>query len=196
MTTRPVLTAALVALAATPLAAQDDTAASAAFAAGFGDTCLSALREDGTPIHPVERHDVMVPSPWDDPQPMVLWSFVCNIGAYNVQKVHLAWSESEGLVPLAVARPDYDVLNADPDDIESAVVGLELTGYSASHYAVNPEFDPTTLELTEIAYWRGLGDASSIAVWRLTPDGFRLIRYEVDATYDGEIAHEVLVAFD
>lgn len=193
--TRPLLTAALALLAA-PVAAQDDAAAAAAFAAGFGDTCLTALREDGTVMHEVERHDLTVPSPWGDPEPMVIWSFVCDIGAYNMQKVHFGWSESMGLHPLALARPSYDVLTEDPDDIDSPVTGIVLTGMEAGYAAVNPVFDPATLTLTETGYWRGIGDASSIATWRLGPEGFRLIRYEVDATYDGEVAHEVLLAFD
>jgi hypothetical protein len=40
-----------------------------------------------------------------------------------------------------------------------------------------------------------VGDASSRGTWVFADGGFRLIRYEVDASYDGEINPQTIVDY-
>lgn len=60
----------------------------------------------------------------------------------------------------------------------------------------NSTFDEETKTITSNAYWRGIGDASSIGVWEFREASFALKRYEVDATYDEEVNPQVLVDYD
>ena len=126
-------------------------------------------------------------STYGEPQPMVLWQFPCNIGAYNVQTVFLAQSEMNGIVPLTLARPDVDVVLQDPENFEGPVKEVKIIGWSATPFVVNGTFDPATGDLSANGLWRGIGDASDTGLWRLVDDGFRLMRFDVDATYDGQI---------
>ena len=174
-----------------------DDQAIAVFSGGYADACMSAFLEDGSLIQPPERFSMLSASSWgDDPVPMEIWLFRCNIGAYNTQSVLVGHSESNGVMPLTLARPDLDIVNEVPDDISSPVREIRIVGWSASPFVVNAELDTATGELHEAAFWRGIGDASSTGVWRLVDEAFRMQRYDVDASYDGEINPETLVQFD
>lgn len=182
----------------TPAASDElDDRAIAVFSAAFADTCFSAFLEDGSLIEPPERVTLLSPMSYDDVAlPVEVWLFRCNIGAYNLQSVVIGHSESEGLGLLTFARPDLDIVLDDPDDLESAVRDVRIVGWSASPIVVNAEIDRARGELRETGYWRGMGDASSTAVWRLVDLSFRLERYDVDATYDGEVNPTTIVQFD
>lgn len=189
--------ALLAACLAGPAFADDlDDRATAVFSAAFQDACMGAFLEDGRLIEPPQRFAVTSPASYGgDPAPMVLWIFRCNIGAYNVQSVALAHSEMNGIMPLAFAKPDLNIVLEDPDDYESAVKEVQIAGWSSSPFLVNPEVDAAQGEIRQIGYWRGIGDASDRAVWRLVDESFRLVRYEVDASYDGEVNPAVLAEF-
>jgi hypothetical protein len=183
-------------LCAAPAHADEaDTRAIAAFTAAFAEACTAAFAEDGSLIEPPQRFTTIMPQSYSTPVPVKLWQFRCNIGAYNLQSVFMAQTEYYGITPLAFARPDLDVVLEDPENYEGPVKAINITGWSAAPYVVNATFDPSKAELTENSYWRGIGDASSTAVWTLIDDSFRLIRYDVDATYDGEVNPKTLVSF-
>ena len=197
MTSHPALILLTLALAAPALADTLDDRATAVFTAAYADSCFSAFGEDGSLVAPPRRFALVSPVTYDDiPVPMEVWLFRCNVGAYNVQSVLVGYSEAEGVAPLAVARPDLDIVLADPDDLESAVREVRIVGWSASAVVVNADIDTDRGELREIGYWRGIGDASSAAVWRLVDGQFRLVRYDVDATYDGQVNPTTLIAFN
>jgi len=189
--------ALLAACLAGPALADDlDDRATAIFSAAYQEACSGAFLEDGRLIEPPQRFAMTSPSSYGgDPAPMVLWLFRCNIGAYNVQSVALAYSEMNGVIPLHFATPDLNIVLEDPEDYESAVKEVQIMGWSATPFLVNAEVDAAAGELRQVGYWRGIGDASDMAVWRLADEAFRLIRYEVDASYDGAVNPEVLVTF-
>jgi hypothetical protein len=188
---------AVLALTGSAAADELDERAISAFSAAFADTCSGAFLEDGSLIEPPERDTLLSPMSYDDVAvPVELWLFRCNIGAYNLQSVVIGHTESEGIGVLTFARPDLDIVLEDPDDLESAVREVRIVGWSASPIVVNAEIDRARGELRETGYWRGMGDASSTAVWRLVDLGFRLERYDVDATYDGEVNPATIVRFD
>jgi hypothetical protein len=51
----------------------------------------------------------------------------------------------------------------------------------------NTGFDPASQTIVGGPYWRGLGDASELGVWRFRQGQFVLERYEIDASYNGEV---------
>ena len=184
-------------LAAAPaLADSADDRATAAFSAAFSDACTAAFLEDGNLVEPPQRYEVTSASSYDAPAAMVIWQFRCNIGAYNVQSVFMGQSEMNGIVPLMVARPDLDVVLEDPENFEGPVKEVKIVGWSASPFVVNAEFDPAKGELRETGLWRGIGDASNLGIWHLVDESLRLVRYDVDATYDGQVNPATLVSFE
>ena len=198
MTRLAPLTLALpLCLAASPLAADPlDDQAIAAFKAGFAEACTAAFQEDGSLIEAPQRHEAMAAASYGEAQPVTLWQFTCNMGAYNLQSVVLIRTEFYGITPLAFARPDLTLVYEVPDDPESRVTEVKVAGWSASPFLTNGGFDPATGEFSEDSKWRGLGDASSSARWKLIDEGARLVQFDVDASYDGEINPETLVRFE
>lgn len=188
---------ALLLLAAPAVADGLDDRAQEVFAAAYADACDGAFLENGDLIEPPERVTMLSPVDWDEaPVPVELWLFRCSIGAYNVQSVLIARTESYGVFPAALARPDLDIVLEDPADLSSDVREVRIAGWSASPFLFNAELDPASGEVRETALWRGMGDAASTAVWRVVNEELRLVRYDVDATYDGEVTPETLVLFD
>lgn len=192
---RPTLPCLLAALAPAALADPLDNRAVAAFSAGFAESCAAAFAEDGSLIEPPRRFDVTMPWSVTEPEKVTLWQFRCNIGAYNLTDVFLLWTEFEGIVPLAVAQPAVVAVNEDPEDFESPVSEVRVTGWAARAFVVNGSFDPATGLLSATGYWRGIGDAYDAGEWLLTDGGFRLRHYEVDASYDGEAKPQLVLDF-
>lgn len=181
-------------LSASPVFSQTplpgDDLAIAAFSAGFAQDCSRAFREDGTLLEPPSRFEVKSPASWGEPTPMVVWEFGCEVYAYNTSQVFMISTDQGGVQPVGLARPtlkiEYDEASAAPGESESVVSLLEINGWSADLLAINAAFDPETLQITSHTFWRGIGDASDTGIWRLQDNAFRLVRYEVDASYDGE----------
>lgn len=193
---RLIALAALISLTSAPGARADQAAAVAAFSGGFATYCGAAFLEDGSLVDPPLRHDMVSAVTWGgDPVPMTLWEFRCNIGAYNLQTVFMAESEMNGVVPLSFARPDLNVVLEDPENYDGPVKEVLISGYSANPYVVNATVDAAAGTISEYSAWRGIGDASSSAVWTLVDEAFRLTRFEVDPTYDGQVTPKVLVSF-
>src|SRR5690606_17486892 len=70
---------------------------------------------------------------WSDDAPeesVTLVRLFCMAGAYNVTHSYYIKTEFEGLRPLALAEPDYDV-RYENDDFEGDVLGIDLTGMTA-----------------------------------------------------------------
>lgn len=119
----------------------------------------------------------------------------CGAGAYNLQHAYYWHRSYEGLMPLAFATPTFDATYTD-DSIDAGLEDLTITGLSATTILVNSEFDPDTLTITSNSLWRGIGDASSNGTWVFDDGEFSLRRYDIDASYDGEINPETVVEYD
>ena len=61
---------------------------------------------------------------------------------------------------------------------------------------MNSGYDEDTKTITSYSKWRGVGDASSAGTWIFRNGEFALVKYEVDASYDGEINPETVIDFD
>lgn len=125
-------------------------------------------------------------APTDPERKFRLYQFNCSGGAYNLSSVFYGWDELAGLAPLSFAspmvKPEYE-----DDGADGKLVSLKLTGMGASVLMTNVVVDGKTGAITGTAYWRGIGDASSSGTWALDDGQYRLVTYEVDASYDGEI---------
>ena len=194
---RPNLAALSIALCL-PLSAQADAMddrAMALFSAAFADNCLAAFLEDGTLIEPPQRFALTMGSSYGEPEPAVLWQFRCDMGAYNISSIFVLHTDIDGLRPLALPSPRLHIENEDPENFESPVKEVRISGWSADLRAGNATVDPAKATLSTVGYWRGIGDAYDAATYSLRDGGAALVHYEADAAYDGEIAPQLAVDF-
>ncbi len=185
----------LLACAAPAFADDLDTRATAIFSAAFAEPCVGAFLEDGNLIDPPTRFEMVSASSYGEPEPMTFWQFRCNIGAYNVQSVILANNDYYGIHAVSLSLPDMKITYKDPDNEESAVEEVKVVGWSASTFVTNAEFDVEKAQVTATSYWRGIGDASHSAVWSLVDGEFRLVRFDVDPSYDGVVNQQPVANF-
>ncbi len=169
--------------------------AKALFDAMAAETCDAAGMgsEDSPPESYAIPFRYGYDAPEDPERTAHLFRFFCLSGAYN--EIHVYYfSDGEGTVsPLHFAEPDYDVRYAGESD--EKVEAVTVTGFSATDQLVNSGYDPESRTITAHSLWRGVGDASSSGSWAFVDGSFRLVHYEVDASYDGEINPQVLVDY-
>ncbi|QYO78519.1 DUF1176 domain-containing protein [Devosia salina] len=130
-----------------------------------------------------------------DTETVTLVQVFCTSGAYNVSHAFYWEREFDGLQPLSLAVPSFDIRYEVEDDIDSKVLGIDVTGMSTQAILVNAEFDPKAKVITAHSLWRGLGDASSSGTWFFDDGQFTLVQYEIDASYDGEANPEIVVDY-
>lgn len=114
-----------------------------------------------------------------------LYEVPCWQGAYNVGTAWFIEKEYDGLLPLRFAEPDLDIAYA--DDMQETVEDISVTGFSTASTLVNASFDEQAQTIVTANRWRGLADASSSGTWTFRHGAFVLTRFEVDASYDGEM---------
>lgn len=165
--------------------------AGALFAATAASTCDDGGGEPE--IHPIAfRYSYDAKE--DPARTATLFRYFCFAGAYNEIHVYFLADDEGTVAPLHFAEPHYDVRYAGETD--ETVEEIAILGFTAASQLVNSGYDPATQTITAHPQWRGLGDASSHGVWRFAEGGFRLVRYEVDASYDGEMNPQVLIDYD
>ena len=131
-----------------------------------------------------------------DPERHVrLFSFQCGSGAYNTRQVYYLADDTGAFRHLHFATPELDI-RYENDDIEGKVESINIVGYTAANQLVNSQYSTDTRSIDSHDKWRGAGDASSIGRWIFRDGNFTLVKYEVDATYDGEVSHETVLDFD
>jgi hypothetical protein len=168
------------------------------FALSFAEPCEQGIWGDSEMRTP-QVYDFSYREPWDEAdapdESLRLYRFFCGSGAYNVQSVYMTWVADTGLRALSFAQPSFEATYVDPDNFDGAVSAIALTGQSATSFLVNSAVDPATGTISAQSCWRGLCDASSIGVWVLEGAEYRLQRFLVDPTYDGEMNHISLVDY-
>jgi hypothetical protein len=161
------------------------------FTLAFTEPCNGAIDGGYGGTEP-QVFDLTYKGSYDEPgaadRKFRLYQFNCNGGAYNFSSVFYGWDELDGLQPLSLASPtitpSYDEAAGEGD---GKLVKLEVTGMAASFLITNAEVDPKSGTIAATGYWRGIGDASSTGVWSLADGEYRLVTYDVDASYDGEV---------
>lgn len=127
-----------------------------------------------------------------DPHRMTLYRFLCMQGAYNANHVFLSSIDDENLQPVYFAQPTYDVVYEEDGGAEAGakVLQVQLTGIASYPELANSVVDAVSGTITATSYWRGLGDASAAGEWRLVDGTFSLVRFDLDASYDGTVNPE------
>ncbi|MEX0955840.1 MAG: DUF1176 domain-containing protein [Rhizobiaceae bacterium] len=123
-----------------------------------------------------------------------LFQFLCYRGAYNESHVFVYANERDELRPLSFAVPELDIRYRD-EDREGPVDAIYVIGFRTQADLANSEFIPESGTLISWAKWRGLADASSVGNWLFRDGEFSLVRFDVDATYDGEINSQTVIDY-
>ena len=181
-----------------PAAALFDQA-KAAFAAAHGDECTAPKPGDDPAMnapeaYPIAYHDKL--SPADEPeQHATLFRFFCSMGAYNESHIYYLYKPIDGLQEQHFATPELDI-RYENDNSEGKVESVSIVGFRADAQLVNSFYDEATKTVSSHAKWRGVGDASSSGLWIFRDGEFTLVKYDVDASYDGEINPETVLDYD
>lgn len=174
--------------------------AKAAFIAANSPSCDFIDGTTGLPEREIENNTIKYKAEGDaetDPEREVrLIAFPCFMGAYNTSTIYYIWSELDGLHQLSFATPVLDIQYEDPDNTESKVKSITVTGFTADDQLINSEFDAKTTTIMSWSKWRGVGDASSNGTWAFKDGKFVLVKFDVDASYDGEIDAQTVVDYD
>lgn len=178
-------------------AVEHERRARAMYLGGFGNLCLveedQKLAEENFESWVLEfaysYEDAAAPT-----TKATLYRFLCNRGAYNESHIYLL-SDAYGVIrPLGFATPELDIRYED-NDYEKPVEAIYVKGFRSVPELVNSDYDPATFSLTSTALWRGIGDASAMGTWIFRDGEFALVRYDVDASYDGEQNPEIVVDY-
>ncbi|MBA8906147.1 MULTISPECIES: DUF1176 domain-containing protein [Aminobacter] len=124
-----------------------------------------------------------------------LFRFFCQMGAYNETHVYYLWNEADGLNEQHFAAPELDI-HYEGDNPDGKLESVNVIGYRTENALVNSSFDDKTMTITSHAKWRGVGDASSDGTWLFRDGAFALVRYDVDASYDGDINPETVLDYN
>ena len=124
-----------------------------------------------------------------------LFRFPCGSGAYNTMEVYYFADDTGEMRQLQFATPELDI-HYENDDFEGKVEAVNIIGYRVDDQLINSEYSPETKSIESFNKWRGVGDASSIGRWIFRDGNFSLVKYDVDAAYDGEIHHETVLDYD
>lgn len=124
-----------------------------------------------------------------------LFRFFCQMGAYNETHVYYLWNEADGLNEQHFATPELDI-RYENDDSDGKLESVSVIGYRSDSQLVNSSYDEASMSILSHSKWRGVGDASSDGTWLFRDGAFSLVRYDVDASYDGEINPETVLDYN
>lgn len=168
------------------------------FAADYSEICQTLDSGEPGAADPTEttigfnyKHDGAT----DDQREARLFRFPCNMAAYNSREVYYLADDSGELRQLQFATPELDI-RYENDDSEGKLESIGVIGYRATDQLVNSGYSPETKVIESFDKWRGVGDASTTGRWMFRDGQFTLVKYDVDATYDGEINPESVIDYE
>lgn len=175
--------------------------AKAAYITTNAPNCDRADASTGLPDSPPDDYTIKFryssDSDTDPERTARLISFPCFAGAYNFSSVYYLHDDLRGLRQIELPVPKLDIVYENPDDTEnSKVKSITVTGFYGDGQPLNSEFDPGTNTISAFEKWRGIGDASSVGTWVFRDGNFVLVKYDVDASYDGESESQTVVDYE
>jgi hypothetical protein len=168
-----------------------------AFVAAYGQEC-DEQTPDGKPITEPAIYSIRYRDKGagaDEPEREVrLFRFFCRMAAYNETAYYYTADSINGVKQLQFAVPELDIRYENKDSDEK-VESVNVTGFQTEDYAINSDYDEASFTITTAAKWRGVGDASSTGTYLFRNGEFALVKYEVDASYDGESNPQTVVDY-
>lgn len=162
----------------------------AAFEAAYGDICHTlAADADAEPEITDLSYRATSQTADEAAREARLFGFPCIEAAYNTAEVYYFADDLGGFRQLQFAEPELDI-HYQNGDFEGRVEAVNVIGYRVTDMLVNSFYDAASRTLQSFNKWRGIGDASSSATYLFRDGAFTLVKYEVDASYDGEINPE------
>ena len=117
-----------------------------------------------------------------------LYQIFCFAGAYNLSYAYVIKDGDSPMSLVSFAEPEFDVEYVKGDDTDTKLKRPpRVTGYSATFFLVNADFDEKTMTLTDNGKWRGIGDAWSSGSWTLKDGQFVLSQYSIDPIYEANL---------
>ncbi|BCH25517.1 DUF1176 domain-containing protein [Mesorhizobium sp. L-8-3] len=169
------------------------------FSTAYGSICRTLEPGAEPEAAAPEIHDIGFHYNWDgesEPERKArLFRFDCGGGAYNTNEVYYLADDSGELRQLQFASPELDI-RYENDNSEGKVESVDIIGYQSDDMLVNSIYDAATKTLVSHAKWRGVGDASSTGTYIFREGTFTLVKYDVDASYDGEINPVTVLDFN
>ncbi|WP_309086555.1 DUF1176 domain-containing protein [Chelativorans sp.] len=166
------------------------------FHAVYGDICTAD--ETGSEEEEPEMHVIRFNYDHDSADTPAsqahLFRFFCDRGAYNEVHAYIFANERGEMMPLAFATPELHI-EYENGDSDGRVEEVRIVGYTTENLLINSWFDPNDRTISSHGKWRGVGDASSGGMWAFRSGAFSLVRYEVDASYDGENNPETVLDY-
>ena len=168
-----------------------------AFLASYGDEC-----DQETPDHkPISEPAAFTISYKDkdaaenDPDRTArLFRFFCRMAAYNESAYYYLADDTGEVRQLQFAVPELDI-RYENDNPEGKVDSVTVTGFQTEDVAINSNYDENDRTITTADKWRGVGDASSTGLYLFRNGDFSLVKYDVDASYDGEVDPQTVVDY-
>lgn len=122
-----------------------------------------------------------------------LFRFFCSMAAYNEDHFYYL-SDDDGVREVTFATPELDI-HYENGDSEGKVEAVNIIGFNSDGRLPNSFYHQETLTIASHAKWRGVGDASAGGTWLFRDGEFTLVKYDVDASYDGEINPEPVLDY-
>ncbi|QPC88732.1 DUF1176 domain-containing protein [Mesorhizobium sp. NBSH29] len=169
------------------------------FASAYGGACrtLEPDAEPGAadPVESIVAFRQKSDAASDPERQARLFRFPCDQAAYNSAEVYYLASPEGFVQALQFATPELDIRYESNDD-QAKVESVTVMGFTATDKLVNSDYSPETHTIESYNKWRGIGDASTIGRWLFRDGSFTLVKYDVDASYDGEINPEPVLDYD
>jgi hypothetical protein len=167
--------------------------AKALFAATHAEECAAA--SIGSASEPPEPDLYTIKYPASDGGDLEarLFRFFCSMAAYNEDHFYYL-SDEGGVREVTFAAPELDI-HYENGDSEGKVEAVNIIGFRSDGRLPNSFYHEETLTIASHAKWRGVGDASAGGTWLFRNGEFTLVKYDVDASYDGEINPEPVLDY-
>ncbi len=114
-------------------------------------------------------------------------------GAYNESHIYYLYDEDDGAARTAVRRRRNSTSATKTTIPKARSRASPSSAIGPTEMLANSSYDEATKSISSHAKWRGVGDASSAGTWIFRDGDFTLVRYDVDASYDGEINPETVL---
>jgi hypothetical protein len=167
--------------------------AKALFAATHAEECAAA--SIGSSAAPAEPDLYTIKYPTSDGVELEarLFRFFCSMAAYNEDHFYYL-ADNGGVSEVSFAAPELDI-HYENGDTEGKVEAVNVIGFRSDGRLPNSFYHEESLTISSHAKWRGVGDASAGGTWLFRDGEFTLVKYDVDASYDGEINPEAILDY-